>query len=227
MVQANGRGCSLHRAEKAAVYTRRADRLKRAYAPQLLNPTTGWVAMWKSEDGHLHDYASPIVNGYAIEYGLIDREGGRAILKQLHAKLDRVGFVNFQFGVPCVLNPILPGDYLQPAIGAPRQPDGRDTWQVYMNGGITAGQVYHYLAAHYVVGLNEDADQLLDAMLRTQDAGGFQNGVRDAFPEGIDWRKWNGDPCGYEGFLADNARFLLAVLTRHVEFRHRLYRPLE
>jgi hypothetical protein len=217
----------LHRQEKATEYAGRADRLKRAYAPHLLNPETGRVAMWRSKDGELHDYASPIVNGYAIEYGLIDPAKGRDILRRFHEKLRRVGFTNLRFGVPCILDPIRPDDYLQPAIGAPQQPDGRDTWQIYMNGGITAGQVYHYLAAHYVVGMNEEADSLLDAMLAAQQTVGFQNGVQDAFPRGIDWRKWNGDPCGYEGFLADNARFLLAVLTRNAAFRNRLYRPLQ
>ena len=90
----------------------------------------------------------------------------------------------------------------------------------------TAGQVYHFLAAHYAVGMSEEADTILDAMLKTQRTGGFQNGVQDAFPQGVDWRKWNGAPCGYEGYLADNARFLLAVLTRNPEFRERMYRPL-
>lgn len=216
----------LERSERQEVWLERAHRLRRSYAPALLNPETGWLAMWRSQDGELHDYASPIVNGYAIEYGLVDPEQGRDILKKLHARMKVIGFSNFSLGVPCVLEPIPPGDYLQPAIGAAQQPDGRDTWQEYMNGGITAGQVYHFLAAHYAVGMSEEADTILDAMLKTQRTGGFQNGVQDAFPQGVDWRKWNGAPCGYEGYLADNARFLLAVLTRNPEFRERMYRPL-
>ncbi|HOD49758.1 MAG TPA: hypothetical protein PKY01_11455 [Candidatus Hydrogenedentes bacterium] len=216
----------LNREDRREFWLARALRLKQAYAPALLNPETGWLAMWRSQDGELHDYASPIVNGYAIEYGLVDAAQGRSILEKLHAKMKTAGFSNIAFGVPCVLDPIPPGDYLQPAIGAAQEPDGRDTWQEYMNGGITAGQVYHFLAAHYVVGMSEEADGILDAMLKTQHAGGFQNGVQDAYPKGVDWRRWNGDPCGYEGYLADNARFLLAVLTRHADFRERMYRPL-
>jgi hypothetical protein len=50
--------------------------------------------------------------------------------------------------------------------------------------------------------------------------------VRDAADQGLDWLTWTGAPAGYEGFLADNARFLLAVLTRHGEFRAKLLRPL-
>jgi len=215
---------------RQAAWLERAAKLKQAYAPALTNPKTGWIAMWRSQDGELHDYASPIINGYAIEYGLVDAEKGRGILERLHAKMKEAGFSNFQFGVPCWLDPVTPDDYLQPAIGAPQQPDGLDTWQIYMNGAITAGHVYHFLAAHYAVGtdagMNAQADAILDAMLATQDKGGFQNGVQDRYPKGIDWRKWNGEPCGYEGFLADNARFLLAVLTRDPQFRERLYRPL-
>lgn len=216
----------LDRADRRAFWLERASRLKQSYAPVLLNPETGWIAMWKSQDDELHDYASPIVNGYAIEYGLVEPERARDILRKLHAKMKAVGFSNFAIGVPCVLDPIPPDDYLQPAIGAAQQPDGLDTWQQYMNGGITAGQVYHFLAAHYAAGMPQEADAILDAMLTTQAGGGFQNGVQDAYPKGIDWRTWNGDPCGYEGYLADNARFLLAVLTRHEKFRERMYRPL-
>ena len=212
--------------DRQAAWLDQAAKLKKAYAPALANPKTGWIAMWRSQDGEFHDYASPVINGYAIEYGLVDAEKGRSILDSLHAKMKEVGFSNFQFGVPCWLDPVKPDDYLQPAIGAPQQPNGLDTWQIYMNCGITAGHVYHFLAAHYAVGMNAQADAILDAMLATQDKGGFQNGVQDAFPKGIDWRKWNGDPCGYEGFLADNARFLLAVPTRDPQFRERLYRPL-
>jgi hypothetical protein len=214
------------RAERAAEYADRAKALRQAYAPCFLNPATGWLGMWRSADGELHDYASPIVNGYAIDYGLVDRETGREILKKLHAKLAAVGFTRFDLGVPCVLDPIRPDDYLQPGLGAPQQPDGRDTWQQYMNGAITPGQVYHFLAAHYAVGLDAEADAILDAMLATQARGGFQNGVRDAADQGLDWLTWTGAPAGYEGFLADNARFLLAVLTRHGEFRAKLLRPL-
>ncbi len=99
-----------------------------------------------------------------------------------------------------------------------------------MNAGITAGHVLHYLAAHYVLGdrdLADRADAVLRAMLERQSLGGFQNGVRDATFEGIDWTTWDGKPSGYEGYLADSFRFLQAVLLREPSFRARLYRPLK
>ncbi len=81
-----------------------------------------------------------------------------------------------------------------------------------MNGGITAGQVLHFLAAHYTTGQTEAGDRILRAMLERQSAGGFQNGAVNAYPKGIDWTTWDGKPAGYEGYLADSYRFLQAVL---------------
>ncbi len=127
-----------------------------------------------------------------------------------------------------MLVPVRRSDYLQPdAIGIPKREDGTDTFGWYMNGGITAGQVLHFLAAHYVLGEGERADAVLRAMLERQARGEFQNGVRDAGGEGIDWTSWDGKPTGYEGYLADSFRFLQAVLLREPGFRARLYRPLE
>ena len=199
------------------------DRLKASYANTLYNPATGWLAWWKSQDGELHDYASPVVNGLAIEYGLVAPAQGREILSRLWAKIDEVGFQHLDLGVPPMAVPVRRSDYLLPdAIGIPQQEDGADTLGHYMNGGITAGQVLHFLAAHYVVGQPERADQLLTAMLRRQSEGKFQNGVRDAQNLGTDW---SGNPTGYEGYLADNFRFLQAILLREPSFRARYSRP--
>jgi hypothetical protein len=217
----------LGRLEQQARYTLLADKLKAAYCPSLFNPTTGWLAWWKSADGKLHDYAAPTVNGLAIEYGLVEPVQGRQILARLRRKMDTVGFRRFDLGVPPMLVPVLKADYLQPhAIGMPQREDGTDTFGQYMNGGITAGHVLHFLAAHYVVGDPEPADKILRVMLERQGRGEFQNGVRDAGGAGIDWTTWDGKPSGYEGYLADSFRFLQAVLLREAHFRDRLYRPL-
>ncbi len=217
----------LGRSTQQARYAQLADRLKAAYVPTLYNPATGWLAWWKSADGELHDYAAPTVNGLAIEYGLVEPAQGREILARLRAKMAAVGFTRFDLGVPPMLVPVLRADYLQVAIGTPQREDGTDTFGQYMNGGITAGQVLHFLAAHYVVGEPGPADAILRAMLARQGRGGFQNGVRDAWPQGIDFTTWDGQPSGYEGYLADSFRFLQAVLLREAAFRNRLYRPLQ
>ena len=220
----------LGRSAQAAGYTRLADRLKAVYAKTLYNRQTGWLAWWRSRDGELHDYASPTLNGLAIEYGLVEPGLARRILNRLWKKMAAAGFTRFDLGVPPMLVPVRRSDYLQPdAIGIPAREDGTDTFGQYMNGGITAGQVLHFLDAHYVLGSKElaaRADRVLRAMLERQVRGGFQNGVRNATGKGIDWTTWDAKPSGYEGYLADSFRFLQAVLMREPAFRDRLYRPM-
>jgi peptidylprolyl isomerase len=217
----------LHRSSPQARYTQRADRLKAAYFKTLFNPQTGWLAWWKSKDGQLHDYASPVVNGLAIEYGLVDAQQGHNVLGRLRQKMRDAGFTHFELGVPPMLVPVRRSDYLLPdGLGCPHREDGTDTFGYYMNGAITAGQVLHYLAAQYVVGDEREADPILRAMLERQMRGGFQNGAVNAYPRGIDWTTWTGQPAGYEGYLADSFRFLQAVLLREPQLRSRLYRPL-
>lgn len=207
-------------------YADLADLLKNAYRDTLWNSETGWVACWKSQDGVLHDYASPVVNGLAIEYGLIPAEEGRIVLGMLWEWISRVGFHQFDLGIPSVLVPIKMKDYIPGGFGSPTMADGSDTFQHYENGGITAGQTIHFLAAHYVVGMPEVADKVLLAMIDHQLSVGFQNGVRNSYPMGLDWTTWDGKPCGYEGYLADVFAFLPAVLLREPAFRDRYYRPL-
>jgi hypothetical protein len=220
----------LGRAPEATYYTRLADRLKAVYARTLYNPQSGLLAWWRGRDGALHDYASPTLNGLAVEYGLVDADQGRAILDRLRIRMTEAGFERFDLGVPPMLVPVRRSDYLQPnCLGLPAREDGTDTFGYYMNAGITAGHVLHWLAAHYVLGdpgLAARADRILRAMLERQKRGGFQNGVRDATFEGIDWTTWDGKPSGYEGYLADSFRFLQAILLREPSFRARFYRPL-
>ncbi len=216
-----------HRRAQSNRYNQLADRLKAAYFKTFFNPQTGWLAWWKSDDGQLHDYASPVINGLAIEYGLVEPAAGREILSRLRQKMKEAGFTRFDLGVPPMLIPVHRGDYLLPgAIGCPQREDGTDTFGYYMNGAITAGQVLHFLAAHYVVNEGAEADGILRAMLEREARGGFQNGAVNAYPKGIDWTTWDGRPAGYEGYLADSFRFLQAVLLREPQMRMRLYRPL-
>jgi hypothetical protein len=163
----------------------------------------------------------------AIEYGLVPPDQAKAILDKLWAKIDAVGFKRFDLGVPPMLVPVVHGDYLQPeAIGMPHRDDGTDTFGIYMNGGITAGQVLHFIMANYVVGDTARGDKVLNAMLERQFRGEFQNGVTDSAMLGIDWTTWDGKPSGYEGYLADSFRFMQAVFLRDPARREKFYRPL-
>lgn len=209
-------------------YAGLAARLKRVYSKTLYNPATGWLAWWKSADGNLHDYASPIVNGLAIDYGLVEKEEGRQILKRLWNKMREAGFTRLDLGMPCTLVPVHRADYLQPdGLGIPKREDGTDTFQFYMNGGISAGHSLHFIMAHYRVGETERGNQLLDAMLKRQNTVGFHNGVQNAANQGIDWTTWNGTAAGYEGYLADVFMFLQAAVLREPACGERFYRPLD
>jgi hypothetical protein len=190
-----------------------------------MNPQSGWLGWWRSADGQLHDYASPVVNGLAIEYGLISPADGRVILAKLRAKMADVKFTRFDLGIPPMLIPVRREDYLTGiggTCGEPRAADGADTFGQYMNGGISPGQSLHFLAAHYVVGDPEPADRILRAMLPRAKSGDWQNGIRARFPDGADWQTWDGKPSGADGYLADNFRCLQAVLLREKSFRDRL-----
>lgn len=217
----------LGRKQKQARYHQAAGRLRAAYTKALYNPDTGWLGWWRSKDGRLHDYATPIVNGMAIEYGLVEPGLAKQILRHLWNKMSAVGFKRFDLGVPCTLIPVRREDYLLPdSLGCPKRADGSDTFEQYENGGITAGHVLHFLAAHYVIGEPEKGDMVLKAMAQRQASVGFQDGVQNKYPLGIDWTTWDGSPCGYEGYLADVYFFLQAVLLREPVFRRRYYRPL-
>jgi hypothetical protein len=217
----------LHREEQRRRYAKLADRLKAAYARVLYNPHTGWIADWRSEDGKLHDYASPVASSMAIEYGLVDLEQGKKIMEKLWAKMQTAGFTRYELGIPPNFEPIHMSDYLQPdGFGCPHREDGTDTFQHYENGGISAGHSMHFFVANYLLGQGGKADDILRAMLVRQQGDGFQNGVQNAANKGIDWTTWDGKPCGYEGFLADVYYFLMAVLLREPSLRERFYRPL-
>ena len=216
----------LGRTTQAARYTTAADRLKAAFFPSLYNEKTGLLGWWRSEDGTLHDYAAPTICALAIDYGLVPTDAARAMLDRLWQKMEEVQFTRLDLGLPTNLVPLHPGAYLQPAYGAPKQLDGRDTFGIYMNGGISAGHSLHFIAAHYQVGDTARGDRVLEAMLPRQFRGEFQNGVQDEAMKGIDWTTWDGQPSGYEGYLADSFRFLQAVLMREPALRQKLLRPL-
>ncbi len=74
----------LGRRKQQARYVELARNLKAAYVKTLYNPKTGWLGWWRSADGELHDYATPVVNGMAIEYGLVDAAETRRLLDRLY-----------------------------------------------------------------------------------------------------------------------------------------------
>ena len=223
----------LGRREQSTKYTQRADRLKAKYVPTFLNPKTGWLVWWKSEDGELHDLASPMITSLAICYGLLSPEQGRPMMNKLWAKIERVGFKRFDLGVPITLVPVRRGDYLLGNVcGSPTNEDGSDTFGWYLNGGCLVSDAVYFITAMHIVGEGDKGDKVLQAMLDRQqkgvfaNGGGFQNGVINKYPLGAEFFTWDGQTCGYEGHLTYSFSFLQAVFLREPAFRAHLFRPL-
>ena len=192
-----------NQAKDAQRYRARAEKLRSAYFRTFYNPETGLIAGWKSADGKLHDYYFTFVNSAAIVYGLVPREKANPILDRLLAKLKEVGYTRFEYGLPGVLVPVRPEDYVW---------GRRDPFQVYQNGGATGSFEYFTLEALYQLGRRAQADAILFPLLKGYEDGGFQG-----FGPGgksYDWKSWDGRPHGYEGLLVDNYQALLAVLDR-------------
>ncbi len=195
---------------RARRYTRAADRIKAVYYSTFLDPATGVLAGWRSKDGQLHDYYFTFVNGIAVAYGLVTPEQGNAILDRMQAKFREVGYTNFRIGLPGNLIPVARKDYAGGGVmGQPHLDDGSDSFQSYENGGATGSFAYFYIQALYTLGRRAEADAILDAMLEGYRDGVFQNGVGS----GVDWKRWDGTPCGYEGLLTDTYYALTAFMT--------------
>ena len=187
----------------AQLYSSRAEKLRSVYLQTFFNPETGLIAGWKSADGKLHDYYFTFVNGAAIVYGLVPPDKANPILDRLLAKIKEVGYSRFEYGLPGVLIPVRPEDYVWGT---------RDPFQVYQNGGATGSFEYFTLEALYRLGRRAEGDAILFPLLKGYEEGGFQG-----FGPGgksYDWKSWDGRPHGYEGMLVDNYQALLAVLDR-------------
>lgn len=200
------------RTEQAERFDHDADRIQQVYFKTFYNPETGALAGWKSADGELHDYWFTFINGIAITYGLVPEDEAHAIMDRIQAKMKEVGYDRFDLGLPGNLVPVVKNDYVsQGALGSPNEDDGSDTFGVFENGGATACYAYFTIQALYQLGRRDEADRILFPMMETYAKGGFQNGVG----KGGEWRRWDGTPSGYEGFLADAFYSQLALITGH------------
>jgi hypothetical protein len=208
------------RPAQARRYRDDAERIKGAYFNTFFNSATGVLAGWKSQDGKLHDYMFPWVNGFAIYQGLVPAEQAKAILQTMLAKMDSIGFHSFQYGLPTNLIPMSPADYIPHTSGAPKQPDGRDTWQVYMNGGATSPYEYYFIQALYQNGLKDDAERLLWPLMQSYEKGTFNTGIelpgqKQRNPVGSAFYVWDGSRGRGEGYLPEDWQGLDALFTGH------------
>jgi len=208
------------RPAQARRYRDDAERIKAVYFKTFFNSATGVLAGWKSPDGKLHDYMFPWVNGFAIYQGLVPAEQARAILQTMLAKMESIGFHSFQYGLPTNLIPMSPADYIPHTSGAPKRPDGKDSWQVYMNGGATSPYEYYFIQALYQNGLKDDAERLLWPLMQSYEMGTFNAGIelpgqKQRNPVGSAFYEWDGSRGRGEGYLPEDWQGLDALFTGH------------
>ena len=208
------------RANLAARYQADANRIKDVYFKSFYNPQTGVLAGWQTEDGTLHDYMFPWVNGFAICQGLVPPEKAKAILQVLLARLDKIGFHSYPLGLPTNLTPMNPDDYIPHTSGAPKRTDGMDTWQVYMNGGATPALEYYVIQALYQTGQYDAAERLLWPLMGSFERGTFNAGIqlpqqKQRNPVGSAFYQWDGSRGRGEGYLPEDWDGVEALFTGH------------
>ncbi len=201
-------------------YRADAERIKAVYFKTFFNPATGVIAGWKSPDGKLHDYMFPWVNGFAIYQGLAPPEQAKSILQTMLAKMRSIGFHSFELGLPTNLIPMSPAGYIPHTSGAPKQANGKDTWQVYMNGGATPPYEYYFIQALYETGLRKDAERLLWPLMQSYEKGTFNAGIelpgeRQRNPVGSAFYVWDGSRGRGEGYLPEDWQEVDALFTGH------------
>jgi hypothetical protein len=208
------------RTDMAKRYQGDADRIKAFYFKSFYNPATGVLAGWRTEDGVLHDYMFPWVNGFAICQGLVPPEKAKTILQMLLAKLDDIGFHSYSLGLPTNLKPMIPADYVPDTSGAPKQTNGMDTWQIYMNGGATPAFEYYFIQALYQTGQYQEAERLLWPLIQSYEKGTFNAGIdlprqRQRNLVGSAFYQWDGSHGAGEGYLPEDWDGVEAIFTGH------------
>lgn len=208
------------RPSMAERYRKDAHRIQAVYFKSFYDSNTGVLAGWRTKNGKLHDYMFPWVNGFAIYQGLIPPQEAKSILQRLLAKMQSIGFHSYQLGLPTNLIPMSPADYFPHTSGAPKQPDGMDTWQIYMNGGATPALEYYFLQALYQTGQYQAAENLLWPLMRSYERGTFNAGiqlpgVQQRNPIGSAFYRWDGSHGAGEGYLPEDWGGIDALFTGH------------
>lgn len=180
-----------------------ADQLKTNYLPTFLNKETGWIAGWRCKEDKLHDHAFLMVNGCAINAGLVPDDLARDICSRLLAEAKKVGMPDAVYGLPGNLWCIPDYDLADIMQGF--------AFGYYQNGGRTHAQARHFTMALYKTGFTAEADQLLSRMC----VGYAEARTFGGNKSGIDWRDWDDRPCGYEGLLTDQFGMIEAILHRY------------
>jgi hypothetical protein len=189
--------------EESAELTTWADRLKANYLPTFFNEQTGWLAGWRCKEDKLHDYAFLVVNGCAINAGLVPDDQASDICSRLLAEAEKVGMPDAVYGIPGNLWCIPDKDLADIMQGF--------AFGFYQNGGRNHSHARHFTMALYRTGFETEADHLLSRMC----VGYAEARTFGGNKSGIDWRYWDDRPCGYEGLLTDQFGMLEVILDRY------------
>ena len=195
-------------------YKQLAEKLKSVFLKTFYNPATGWLGWWRSKDGKLHDIYSDVPTSLAVTNGLISKEQGKEMLQLYWKALEATGFNRFDLGVPVCLRPV-----------PPQELEYHTKFQQFLNGGCCVSNTAYLLDALYITGMTQQADMILDAMLKRQkegvfpNGGGFQNGFIDNMGLGAEVFDWKGGTAGYEGHLVYCWNFLHAMLRKEPALR--------
>lgn len=179
-----------------------AEKLRSYYLPTFFNPATGWLGGWRCKAGKLHDHGFLAVNGAAVCSGIIPEDIAKEIIRRLWDEAQRIGLPDARLGLPGNLWRIPDEDLVEIMHG---QPMG-----YYQNGGVTHSQSRHFVSALYQVGMSLEADSLLVPLCESLGDGTAFGGCNT----GVDWRFWDGWPCGYEGLLTDQFGILAVAMDR-------------
>jgi hypothetical protein len=114
-----------------------------------------------------------------------------------------VGLPDVRLGLPGNLWPVAEEDMVELMHGKPMG--------YYLNGGLTHSQSLRFVGALYRVGMTREADTMLEGLCASLADGSAFGGCNS----GVDWRYWDGGPCGYEGLLTDQFGILAVALERY------------
>ena len=202
------------RKEQAAHYLHRAQLIKDNYLKVFYNPETGVIGGWRDLEGKLHDPMFPWVNGYAICAGLVSDELDNQIMDRLFAQMKKIGFTQYQYGLPTNLLPIQKDEWSH----GPRE------WEGYMNGSITPPYSSYVIQALYKLGRRTQAEELLWPQVASFDKGTFNAGVGVPYgqrrnPVGSAFYYWNGDKSNGIGYLPENWHAYAGIFAGHYGIR--------
>jgi hypothetical protein len=211
LTQLSSLAITLDQEDDAARFAAAAKKLRAAFLPAFYSKQTGLLAGWRSADGQLHDYAFTFVTACAVCWDLVDRPNADRLMTTLLARLKAAGFTNFRLGLPGNLIPVRRADYvtLKKRWGGPEKEDGSDTFGIFENGGATHCYAYFTIKALFKLGRAEEARAILHPLLDAIADRDFQGRCDNGHTR--EWKDWQGQCWGYEGFLADGYLTLLAA----------------